>query len=832
MTTSSTVYAGGAAAGVACFSCAAIATTGSWRPGWRLPDGASHANLCNRCGQRWTKAGRPGSLAELRAAEERKARTAGAGASAAAPHAGGSARPSGAKRPADAPVPPAQAVAAAAAAKRARLPLASLAALTPPRRPRRALTEEDDSSGSQQQTSSSTETLTPSQHHGRTASVQSPLGAGAAAAPAAAGRPTQTATAAAPAPKQGPTGAPVTASGQRFVSYCVQKLSSGKANHSAFWIQDAAGESLLAVVGTDARLSGHFTYSTTPAFMELRLAPALRCTNRSEVQAWLAGWGMTNGVSDGAVKLPELSSEEKKRLLNPEEPVWARPAGFDARAWTGVREESGRLTDGRHFKRFWLRGGGGRERLVVSGVDSIRKDRRYKYLAEEDMGGFTFENAREVMCWVNFVLQRPASALLEAEQTRAARPLKEDELGSLLPRLKAAAQQERMPPPPAPTRPRQLIGRPGDGSSGAAGGEGGKAGGGSPYATGLGGKVRPLASYQLVTRGRQGTDELPSPAGRSSGGKLAGNHQQQQQQEGPVVEPMEVDASASHGELIETGAALPLPRLGCACCGLSEHATEQCPLVMISPPSLVYAPAGASRRTLSLLLDPKPLSNSASPEEHRWEVPDEPSPQLLSREQLLRCAGGSLGGGEGLAGGAGSGNNASAAPARAGAPAAAAAAAPAGGTDSQSASKQEALAASGRVIGKDLQAAFQRYPQLLAFATRSPSAAAAQQFEGWAEKLESHISDLPPPLPTGDLDTPVGGWRWTSTAEALRILQQLSSARVSLALLESTGVCRAVAQLRTHSNRDVASAAEGIVQRWRTCAVATLEQATAGLARR
>lgn len=30
------------------------------------------------------------------------------------------------------------------------------------------------------------------------------------------------------------------------------------------------------------------------------------------------------------------------------------------------------------------------------------------------MGGFTFENAREVMCWVNFVLQRPASG--EAEQ--------------------------------------------------------------------------------------------------------------------------------------------------------------------------------------------------------------------------------------------------------------------------------------------------------------------------------------------------------------------------------------------------------------------------------
>lgn len=34
------------------------------------------------------------------------------------------------------------------------------------------------------------------------------------------------------------------------------------------------------------------------------------------------------------------------------------------------------MTDGRHFKRFWLLGGGGQEKLVVSGVDSIRKDRR------------------------------------------------------------------------------------------------------------------------------------------------------------------------------------------------------------------------------------------------------------------------------------------------------------------------------------------------------------------------------------------------------------------------------------------------------------------------
>jgi hypothetical protein len=44
----------------------------------------------------------------------------------------------------------------------------------------------------------------------------------------------------------------------------------------------------------------------------------------------------------------------------------------------------------------------------VSGVDSARQDRRYKYLASEEMGGFAFENAREVLGWVNHALGRPA----------------------------------------------------------------------------------------------------------------------------------------------------------------------------------------------------------------------------------------------------------------------------------------------------------------------------------------------------------------------------------------------------------------------------------------
>ena len=138
-----------------------------------------------------------------------------------------------------------------------------------------------------------------------------------------------------------------------------------------------------------------------------------------------------------------------------------------------------------------------------------------------------------------------------------------------------------MPPPPTSGKPRLAIGGPDEGSGGAAdGAASSKAGGSGPYDTGLGGKVRPLASYQLVTRGRQAADQLPSPS-RSSGGQAAGGsqaqQQQKQQQEEPLVEPMDVNASG----VIEPEVALPLPRLGCACCGLSEHATEQCPLAMV-----------------------------------------------------------------------------------------------------------------------------------------------------------------------------------------------------------------------------------------------------------
>jgi hypothetical protein len=46
----------------------------------------------------------------------------------------------------------------------------------------------------------------------------------------------------------GGSGSSAGGSSGSFVSYCIQKLASGRANHAAFWLQDERGESLLAVV--------------------------------------------------------------------------------------------------------------------------------------------------------------------------------------------------------------------------------------------------------------------------------------------------------------------------------------------------------------------------------------------------------------------------------------------------------------------------------------------------------------------------------------------------------------------------------------------------------
>lgn len=53
-----------------------------------------------------------------------------------------------------------------------------------------------------------------------------------------------------------------------------------------------------------------------------------------------------------------------------------------------------------------------------------------------------------------------------------------------------------------------------------------------------------------------------------------------------------------------------------------------------------------------------------------------------------------------------------------------------------------------------------------------------------------------------------------------------SNQQVNLALLESSGIAGAVAQLRNNRNASIALKADDIVHRWRTAAVAALTQAT------
>lgn len=98
----------------------------------------------------------------------------------------------------------------------------------------------------------------------------------------------------------------------------------------------------------------------------------------------------------------------------------------------------------------------------------------------------------------------------------------------------------------------------------------------------------------------------------------------------------------------------PVLSLRCATCGLTTHPTDDCPLAICSPPSLIR-PAGAigAHRTISLLLPSHPAfgssgspGGSAAGEEAAWQLP--PSPQMLSTEQLhaqLLATQGDMGGG-------------------------------------------------------------------------------------------------------------------------------------------------------------------------------------------
>lgn len=563
-----------------------------------------------------------------------------------------------------------------------------------------------------------------------------------------------------------------------YVSYCIQKLGVGRANHALFWVQEATGRSTLAVVGTDARLSGHFTYSTVPGFP----APPLRCTNRGEVVAWLASIGVVESLSESSVALPALEAEERRRLLTGE-PVWARP---DLQGtWVDVREESGRVSDGRHYKRFWLVSPEGCERLAVAGLDSARRDRRYKYAAVPSLGGFAFENSREVLDWLTFVLDRPADNPVQPRQMRAAQPLSESALADF-PSAKPAGhsslsvrtdRRAGSPAPEARTPPsvlRRMQQEPGAGLP-------------SLAQQLQQAEQQRVQQYWQQQQQWQAQSQQQQPA---SGGKVRPSYSGKVRPGSSALgHPDEPDASSwLFGN--PGGAAAAGPGGGsrrslsfrCGSCGALDHGGSDCPAMCLSPHSLI-SPVDPFALAFHPTLDDPAMSSCL------------PTP-------LARA----------LTPGGGSGEHADSAATAGLAPAPA------------------AFMAQPQAITPGAKAAFEPYPALMGWVAAVPTDHTEEQFRAWAHTLGGQISDMPPPPPASEDDVPLGGLRWVPTQEALAILQELSRSKVSLPLLQATHISRAVAMLRTHRIRDVADAAAAIVARWRSCAVAALEQANMALA--
>lgn len=77
--------------------------------------------------------------------------------------------------------------------------------------------------------------------------------------------------------------------------------------------------------GTDARSSGHYTYTKAPDFP----GPPLTCTNRARVLNWLGQLGIHNQVQEGTCILPSLSPAALLHLAE-----GARTVGC---AWVDVR---------------------------------------------------------------------------------------------------------------------------------------------------------------------------------------------------------------------------------------------------------------------------------------------------------------------------------------------------------------------------------------------------------------------------------------------------------------------------------------------------------------
>ncbi|CAD7696731.1 unnamed protein product [Ostreobium quekettii] len=114
--------------------------------------------------------------------------------------------------------------------------------------------------------------------------------------------------------------------------------------------------------------------------------------------------------------------------------------------------------------------------------------------------------------------------------------------------------------------------------------------------------------------------------------------------------------------------------------------------------------------------------------------------------------------------------------------------------------------------GRDIQEAYQGEPQIYEWVVTKPTVDVVGQFEQWARKLSGVVTDDPPK----GMDASTQ--QWTSTQEAVQILQLIDSCETCLRLLEATRISRTMALLRNHQHDELASLARKVSSKWKKTA--------------
>jgi hypothetical protein len=278
-------------------------------------------------------------------------------------------------------------------------------------------------------------------------------------------------------------------------------------------------------------------------------------------------------------------------------------------------------------------------------------------------------------------------------------------------------------------------------------------------------------------------------------------------------------------------------RFGCSACGMHDHTIDDCPLACVSPPALIHDDAlqpffsDASLEvghpnTAAMLLheDDSPMQDTVfdefldvhclgSPTDMAAASPgvvNQPAPNRRSMEASAAAAAAAANGHSSMA---------------------------AAGIVHQTSShhqqhqqeQQQQQQQQYRQLNLQATQAFAPHPHLFNFVSELPSQGLEDTFRAWASVLSGHISDNPVSMAAAPSPSnPLGiSRRWVPPAEALAVLHQLGSVQANLPLLERTQISLVVASLRTHPLKEIASAAESVVARWRCMAEAALQTATA-----